>query len=505
MERINGHDTVDIGGGKRGFRSQNALAGVNGTEVTDAFLNAVQEEICTVIEKAGIVLDTQKNDQLHEALMRIVAPGFGNRVAWMPVVSVTITVPPTNATLGDTYVIPAGATGAWAGQAQKLAEWNGSSWNIIATKDGHGVSLPDGRVFERISGSYVEKIAQDAQSGKWNYVAAAGTPNTITGTLTPAIAAYPTGLEVQVKIAAPNTGPVTLDLGGGAKAITTPSGSPLQSADLSAGGVYSFIYNGSNWVCLVEGQRVLDGNVTLYVRPDGSDSNDGSANTAAKAFRTIQRAINVAQRRYISASYTVTINCATGAYQPFEMVGGSSTLIEVVGDVTTPANCTVTATGTMACVRAFMNSSLRVKGFKLSGGNYLFLADDRSTISFEAIEFGSCEYYQIFAVNNSTINVTGNISCSGVARSMFVASANGVINCVTRTITFKAATSFSVGTCWANNGTIILTNATFTGGGNVAGSRYQSDITGVIFTAGAGVNFIPGTIAGAVNTGGNYL
>ncbi len=159
MERINGHDTVDIGNGKRGFRSQNALAGVNGTEVTDAFLNSVQEEICSVIEKAGIVLDIQKNDQLHEALMRIIAPGFGNRIAWMPVKSVTVKAPPTGAAIGDTYVIPAGATGAWSGHSQKLAEWNGSTWNVISTKDGHGVGLPDGRVFERINGAYVEFLA----------------------------------------------------------------------------------------------------------------------------------------------------------------------------------------------------------------------------------------------------------------------------------------------------------------------------------------------------------
>lgn len=58
MERITGHGTGDIGNGKRGFRSQNAEAGVNDIEVTDALLNSLQEEICTVIERAGIILDT---------------------------------------------------------------------------------------------------------------------------------------------------------------------------------------------------------------------------------------------------------------------------------------------------------------------------------------------------------------------------------------------------------------------------------------------------------------
>jgi hypothetical protein len=44
----------------------------------------------------------------------------------------------------------------------------------------------------------------------------------------------------------------------------------------------------------------LIANKTWYIRPDGNDNNDGSANTAAKAFRTIQAALN-----YISANTSV--------------------------------------------------------------------------------------------------------------------------------------------------------------------------------------------------------
>ncbi|MRN79850.1 MULTISPECIES: phage tail protein [unclassified Brucella] len=73
---------------------------------------------------------------------------------WVPVKSMTLTAPPANPTIWDTYVIPAGATGAWAGQAQKLAEWNGQAWNIVTVPDGHGIGLPDGRVFIRINGVY---------------------------------------------------------------------------------------------------------------------------------------------------------------------------------------------------------------------------------------------------------------------------------------------------------------------------------------------------------------
>ncbi|MRN44552.1 MULTISPECIES: phage tail protein, partial [unclassified Brucella] len=78
---------------------------------------------------------------------------------WVPVKSVTVTVPPANPAAWDTYVIPNGATGAWAGQAQKLAEWNGAAWKITTPPDGHGVSTPDGYVYMRLGGVYVRWYA----------------------------------------------------------------------------------------------------------------------------------------------------------------------------------------------------------------------------------------------------------------------------------------------------------------------------------------------------------
>nr|WP_278434128.1 DUF2793 domain-containing protein [Brucella anthropi] len=505
MDRVNGTDWVDIGGGRRGFRSQNAAAGIPGTEVTDKILNDVQEEICAVIENAGYELDPLNQQQLWEALQSISAPGFSNRTAWLPVLSLTTTAPPSGAALGDAYVIPAGATGAWASKQQRLAEWTGSSWRIVTTKDGHGVSLPDGRIFEKVGGVYVEKLAIDAQSGKWNFAQAGGTPNAITGALTPAITAYPTGLEVQVKIAENNTGPVTLDLGGGAKPVMTPSGSPLQSADLSGGGVYSFIYNGATWTVLVEGARVLDGNVTLYVRSDGADTNDGMADTAARAFRTIQHAIDIAQRRYVSAAYVITIQVGNGSYAPFKLVGGAGTIIEVIGDVATPSNVTITGTGSDNVVAASVGSTLRVRGVKVSGGSGLIVATDRSNIEISSVEVGACSFYQLYAVNNSSISVSDNLSVSGGARALFCASSNGVIYCSNRQVTIKNALSYSVGTCFSNNGSVILTGSAWTGAAFVSGPRYLANITGLIYTEGGGANFIPGSSAGSVTTGGLYL
>lgn len=175
MDRINGAGTVDIGGGRRGFVDENLPAGTEGTEVTALFLNMAQEEIAKVIEDAGLVLNPADWTQLSQAL----AIRSARRVAWVPVISMTTTAPPAAPSVGDTYAIPPAATGAWAGHAQELAEWTGTGWTIINPPDGHGISLPDGRVFVRISGTYSERQGRLINT---QYFKVAGT---YTYTLTP--------------------------------------------------------------------------------------------------------------------------------------------------------------------------------------------------------------------------------------------------------------------------------------------------------------------------------
>lgn len=57
MDRINGQNTIDLGGGRRGFRNRNTAAGLPGTEVTASWLNDVQENIITAVEKSGLAPD----------------------------------------------------------------------------------------------------------------------------------------------------------------------------------------------------------------------------------------------------------------------------------------------------------------------------------------------------------------------------------------------------------------------------------------------------------------
>lgn len=90
MDRIVHSSAVDIGGGRRGFRSKDTVAGIPGTVVTATHLNAEQEEIVGAIEKAGLTPDGGDLTQLFRAMRQLggeyyVAGGTAN--------ALTITIP----------------------------------------------------------------------------------------------------------------------------------------------------------------------------------------------------------------------------------------------------------------------------------------------------------------------------------------------------------------------------------------------------------------------------
>lgn len=171
-----------------------------------------------------------------------------SRLPWIPVLSMVTTAPPASPTVGDAYLVPTSATGSWAGQSGKIAEFTAAGWAIITPSEGHGISLPDGRVFEKVGGAYVEKIAADSQAGKWMFTYAQGTANAITAVLTPAPAAYIAGMAIRLQIAAMNTGAATLNINGlGAKPIRRADQTPVLEGDLVSGQIVELLYDGTGW------------------------------------------------------------------------------------------------------------------------------------------------------------------------------------------------------------------------------------------------------------------
>lgn len=440
---------------------------------------------------------------------------------WVPVKSITVTAPPANPTAWDTYVIPAGATGTWAGHAQKLAEWNGAAWNIITPPEGHGVSLPDGRIFERVGGVYVEKQALDVQSGKWIYAEAAGTANVLTATLAPLPMALVPGMMIRLKIATTNTGAATLNVNGlGAKPISTLKGNPLGFGDLPGGSVVSMIYTGTAWtiagLTYSEVPQLYSQDFTLYVRTDGNDNNDGSANTAAAAFKTIDAALAYGLNRFfIVAGKSLIIQLGIpGTYAPPNTYTVSSSPIIIRGDpaniagyilsgagpagggsaVISPYNSTLTLSGVNVHNTGSINVTFTAgNGYKLSLNNVIASGTGTPSAVFRPVEGGrisigsnvtiSQSATQLFSISGGAITLNANLTISGTPT-------------YTTTIDARYMGTFERS---------AVTMPVIVGLAN--GQRFYVGTNSVINTYGGGNVFFPGTTAGTTDTatGGVYV
>lgn len=122
----------------------------------------------------------------------------------------------------------------------------------------------------------------------------------------------------------------------------------------------------------------LTQDLSLYVSNTGSDSNDGLS--AATAFQTIQRAVNVVRTRYSLCNYTVIINVADGTYVE-NVVMGSVTggIVRFVGSTSAIWRNTVGYLLTMN-----EGGAVQVSGFTLGGGSTVngILIRNRALCSF---------------------------------------------------------------------------------------------------------------------------
>lgn len=57
-----------------------------------------------------------------------------------------LTAPPGSPATGDRYIVAATATGAWAGQEEKIAEWDGATWVFTTPNEGFATTVEDENV-----------------------------------------------------------------------------------------------------------------------------------------------------------------------------------------------------------------------------------------------------------------------------------------------------------------------------------------------------------------------
>ena len=108
-------------------------------------------------------------------------------------------------------------------------------------------------------------------------------------------------------------------------------------------------WDGNDWVILMggtpEGRNYATGDVTLYVRQDGDDNNDGLTNDATGAFKTIQKAVDTMVGEYDMRGFKAKIQVADSPtpYDGFRVTKPllNSGRFEIIGNETNPENVTI--------------------------------------------------------------------------------------------------------------------------------------------------------------------
>lgn len=108
----------------------------------------------------------QKEVTHNEALIRLDALVHGS------VRSRTLATPPGSPANGERWIVQAGATGAWAGQAGRIAHWNVNAWAFYVALEGWRYHVEDERLtVVWTDGQWRDRIVGTANGGALRLVA----------------------------------------------------------------------------------------------------------------------------------------------------------------------------------------------------------------------------------------------------------------------------------------------------------------------------------------------
>ena len=261
------------------------------------------------------------------------------------------------------------------------------------------------------------------------------------------------------------------------------------------------------------GRVRLLADTTLYVRSDGSNSNDGSADDAAHAFLTIQAAVDYAYDNFDFGGKVVTVKVGNGSFAGGVVVAGlpvgakssGAWPLVIEGNTASPGSCLISSTN--ADGFALWNfARAYIKGFQIgttTGGTAL-TSNNHSQLAYGSIIFGSIATDGVLAQLHSYVVAKDNYSIGGNCGGQHIhATEWSYISIAYRTITLTGTPSFAARFVGVSSAKVFAESTTFSGG--ATGTRYLVHKNGVIDTSGAGTSLFPGNAAGSAATGGQYV
>jgi len=254
----------------------------------------------------------------------------------------------------------------------------------------------------------------------------------------------------------------------------------------------------------------LQQTLNYYVRTDGDDDNDGLANTAARAFKTIQAAVDYLyhikrDHNQNSAGVSVKINIADGTYSEVVKLRTMAAFesVRIIGNVSTPANVVIAGTTDAINGTKPVSTAYSIESCKLTAAaGSCIRAEAGTQISFTGVNFGSATVAHIQVNAGGTVLCAGSYSISGGGALHGYATNGGIIDygaatitaTVTANVTFSNATIKLAGLAVAH---IDSTKVTWSlGVYTVTGKRYALSGLSVLDLNSGGGSYIPGSIAG---------
>lgn len=252
---------------------------------------------------------------------------------------------------------------------------------------------------------------------------------------------------------------------------------------------------------------------TYYVRTNGSDSNNGLANTAGGAFLTLQKAVNIALGTLDADSHTVTIKVADGTYSrgatiPGPLLGNGKLVIE--GNGATPANVKIQTTVDLAAIYVTGHGAkvtaqyLQVKC--VGGGGIGLYAENGGVIEHKGISFDACSLAHCYAFGaGSLVQAIGDEAIVGASTAHYWADSAGRIEASPgNNMVLSGTLNFGYAFATAGKHGLITAQTVSIYGGTISGVRWYAASGGIIDAGGRGANVFPGNVAGFVVDWGAY-
>lgn len=218
------------------------------------------------------------------------------------------------------------------------------------------------------------------------------------------------------------------------------------------------------------GVRYVGGR-TFYVRPDGSDTNTGLANTSVAAFRTIQKAINAAYSIDAKGS-VVQIRVADGTYAESIRVYGrlvgafddTDQPFRIIGNETTPANVVIRPVGADA-VRVGDKATVLLAGLTFgttTSGNGIYVSN-YGFVQHRNCRFTNVAGEMILTTSHAFVQAIGNTTVAGNAVSFIHATNKSIVSFSGRTLTYEGTIAFSTYLYGLNTSVLDLSSTTIVG------------------------------------------